>query len=340
MSHSKVIGIDIAKNVFQLYGATLNGKKTLSKRLTREKLSGFIAQLPANALIVMEACSSAHDWARKFIGMGFTVKLISPQFVKPFVKGNKNDKNDATAIVEAALRPDMKFVPIKTLEQQDMQSLHRARQLAVKHRSAYANQMRGLLAEYGIVIAQGISVLRKKLCLILEDAENELTFAVRDLLAEIYQPFKYVDQKISDDDAQIKQLAQSTRRCRQFMRWPGVGPMTATAMVSAVGEGRAFKRGRELSAWMGLTPQHRASGHKQIMQGISKRGNGYLRTLMIQGARSVIRHCKNKTDDRSRWVLDKLARLGSNKTAVALANKTVREIWAVLYKGDQFIHVV
>jgi transposase len=287
----------------------------------------------------MEACSSANYWARKFIGMGFKVKLISPQFVKPFVKGNKNDKNDAKAIVEAALRPDMKFVPIKTLEQQDMQSLHRARQLAVKNRSAYANQIRGLLAEYGIVMVQGISVLRKKLGLILEDAENELTFAIRHLLAEIYQQFKYVDQKISDYDRQIKQLAESIVLCRQLMRLPGVGPLTATAMVSAVGEGREFKRGRELSAWIGLTPRHRASGQKQIIQGISKRGDCYLRTLIIHGARSVIRHCKNKTDNRSRWILDKLARLGSNKTAVALANKTVREIWAMLHKGEQFVHV-
>jgi transposase len=339
MGNIKIVGIDIAKNIFQLYGADCRGKKLLSKRLTRNKLVAFIEQLSRGLLIVMEACSSANYWARKFISMGFHVKLISPQCVKPFVKGNKNDKNDVQAIVEAALRPDMKFVPIKTLEQQAIQSLHRARQLTVKSRTAYVNQIRGLLAEYGVIIAQGVLVIRTKLTLILEDAENELTYSMRVLISDIYEQFKLVDKKVREYDEQLAQIARSKVVCQQLMKLPGIGPMTATAVVSAVGDGKVFKRGREMAAWLGLTPRHRASGQKQIIQGISKRGDAYLRTLIIHGSRSVLRHCKNKTDRRSRWILDKVERLGSNKAAVALANKTVREIWAALHKGEQFVHV-
>ena len=270
--------------------------------------------------------------------MGYQVKLISPQFVKPFVKGNKNDTNDAQAIVEAAMRPTMRFVPLKTVEQQDMQSLHRARSLAIKNRTGYANQIRGLLAEYGVIIPQGIRYVRSHISSILEDEENGLTSQIREIVEGVYEQLKQVDKAINDYDKKISQQAQSNEACRRIMRLAGIGPVVATAMISAIGDGKTFRCGREVSAWLGLTPRHRASGQRTVMQGISKRGDCYLRTLVIHGSRSALRYCQNKQDKKSQWAQDKLERLGSNKAAVALANKTVREIWAVLKKGEQFIY--
>ena len=227
----------------------------------------------------MEACSTSNYWARQLISMGFEVKLISPQFVKPFVKGNKNDSNDAQAIVEAAIRPDMRFVPIKTLAQQDIQSIHRSRDLLIKHRTAYANQIRGLLAEYGIIIPQGIHKVRNRIMEILEDADNELTFPMRELIRSIYEQFQAVDKLIAEQDKKIAQIAESNETCKRLMKLSGIGPLIATALLAAVGNAREFKRGRELSAWLGLTPKHRASGHKMVIQGISKRGDKYLRKI-------------------------------------------------------------
>lgn len=248
MKHIKIIGIDIAKNIFQFYAVTERGKKVFNKRMSRNELSSFVTQQPQDAVIVMEACATSHYWARRFKDLSFEVKLISPQFVKPFIQGNKNDSNDVRAIVAAYLSPEMRFVPPKTLEQQDLQSLHRARSLFMKHRNAYANQIRGLLAEYGVIIPQGIGAIKSHIPKILEDADNELTGLIREIVNDVYEQFKAADEKVELYKDKIGQQAKSYEPCTLLMKLPGVGSMIATAMVSAVGDGREFRRGREMSA--------------------------------------------------------------------------------------------
>ena len=336
MDNIIAIGIDVAKNVFQICAVNKGGKIVKTKRLSRPKLISWVVQLPKECQIFMEACGTAHYWARQFVALGFSVKLIAPQFVKPFVKSNKNDCNDAAAIVEAGLRPTMRFVPMKTVEQQDIQSLHRVRSLAIKQRTMYSNQIRSFLAEYGVVFSAGIHQLRGKLTDFLEDAENALTDTIRGVASDLYRLFREVDTLIKTYDKKIEMEIRSKEVCQRLMKLPGVGPMIASAFVAAVGDGSDFRKGRDVSAWLGLVPRHRASGHKIQMQGISKRGDVYLRTLIIHGARSVLQRCDKKTDRRNIWAKDKKVRLGFNSAVVALANKTAREMWAVLSKGEAF----
>jgi transposase len=231
----------------------------------------------------------------------------------------------------------MRFVPIKNLEQQDLQSIHRARDLAIKTRTAYANQIRGLLSEYGVVLPVGIKNIKAKLSGILEDAENELTFLIRGLINKLCEQFKNIDRIITEYDNQLLQWANSNDNCKRLMRLPGVGPTISTAVVAAVGSAQEFKKGREMAAWMGLTPKHQASGNKKIMLGISKRGNNYLRKLIVHGSRSVAKVCKTKTDKRNQWIMNKIEMRGYNKGTIALANKMVREMWAILHKGNDFV---
>lgn len=336
MNEITTLGIDIAKNVFQLCGVDRKGKVVLSKRVGRKQLTQQIVQLPTDCRLFMEACATSHVWARRFMGLGYQVKLIAPQFVKPYVRGNKNDRNDAAGLVEAGLRPQMRFVPIKTLGQQDMQSLHRARALVVRQRTMLSNQLRGLLAEYGVILSQGIGQVRVRIPSILEEVENGLTDSVREVLADIYELFCTVDKTIKHYTQKIEHQVKQDEVCQRLIRLPGVGPLVASAFVTAVGSGKDFRKGREVSAWLGLTPKHKASGHKLQMQGISKRGDVYVRTLLIHGCRSVLKYVSNKEDKRSRWAASKKAQLGYNKAAVALANKTAREMWAVLAKGEAF----
>lgn len=337
MKDVKSVGIDIAKNVFQLCGANRWGKPILTKRLKRKELVEWLStHLEKNCKIYIESCGSAHYWARRFSLLGYEVKLIAPQLVKPFISGNKNDERDAAGILEAGMRPTMRYVPLKSIEQQDIQCLHRARALAVKQRTMYSNQIRGLLSEYGIIFPQGISQIRTHLVEALEDAKNGLTDFVRTIINDLYELFQTVDQLIKNYDRKVEALVKSQADCQRLMRLPGVGPLIASAFVMAVGNGSEFRRGREVSAWLGLTPKHKASGEKLWMQGMSKRGDVYLRTLIIQGCRAVLRYCTVKEDKRSRWIADKKVRLGYNKAAVALANKTVREMWAIVHKGELF----
>jgi transposase len=332
MGNVTTIGIDLAKNVFQLHGMDKRGKRVFSKRLSREKLVDFLANTPP-CLIGIEACTGAHYWARCFTKMGHTVKMMAPQFVKPYVKSNKNDKNDAAAIAEAVTRPDMKFVPIKSIEQQDIQMLHRARELLVKQRTALANQIRGLLAEYGIVIPQGIRYVRSSMMSILEDAENELTIKGRKIFNDLFEQFKSLDKETDNYTQELEKLARTHEKCQRLMAIEGIGPLIATAMIAAVGDAKVFKKGREFSAWLGLVPKQHSSGNKIRLLGISKRGNCYLRTLLIHGARSVVR-VSNKSDNRSLWIMSKKENIGQNKAAVALANKNARIAWALLAKDD------
>lgn len=328
----KLLGIDLAKNDFQLHGVDERGHAVLKKRLKREKLVSFIAQLPP-CLIVMEACSGANYWGRQFIARGHEVKLISPQYVKPFVKTNKNDYNDVVGITEAASRPSMHFVALKSIEQQDIQALHRIRERFIANRTALANQLRGLLAEYGVIIAKGIGHLRKQLPLILEAAENELTVKGRALFADLYEELCHLDKKINQYDEKLAIIFKNNSVCQRLAEIEGLGVISTTALIAAVGNPDVFKNGRQMSAWLGLVPRQHSSGSKQLMLGISKRGDGYLRKLLVHGARSVVYRAQNKTDKRSVWINQLVQRRGKNKTCVAIANKNVRIIWAMLTKG-------
>jgi transposase len=332
MKHIKVLGIDLAKNVFQLHGTDDKGKCALKKRLSREKLIEFMAQLPP-CLVGVEACGGAHYWARMFIGMGHNVKMMAPQFVKPYVKSNKNDANDAEGINEAVTRPNMKFVPIKKIEQQDVLLSHRARELVIKQRTAQANQIRGLLAEFGIVIALGISHIRE-MTEILENNKLKLTVKSETIFKRLYEQFKVYDEQVKVYDKEIQQQADSDPMCLEIQKIEGVGPLTASAMVASIGDASVFNNGREVSAWLGLVPKQHSSGNKVRLGGISKRGDRYLRTLLIHGARAALNRCEGKTDKKNQWAADKKLRCGFNKAAVALANKNARTIWAIMATGE------
>ena len=332
------IGIDLAKNVFQVHGVDERGKAILKKQLKREQMPAFFANL-APCLIGMEACGSAHFWANKLQAMGHTVKLMAPQFVKPYVKTNKNDAADAEAICEAVSRPNMRFVPIKHAEQQAVLALHRARQGFVKARTAQANQIRGLLAEYGIIIPQGIAHISKRLPEILEDGENGLPGVFRHLIARLGDHLKELDRKAQELELQIQVWHRENAASRKLAQIPGIGPITASALVASIGNARNFENGRQLAAWLGLVPRQNSSGGKQTLLGISKRGDTYLRTLLIHGARAVIRVAERKADHAGSWLAGVMGRRNKNVAAVALANKNARIVWALLaqdrdYKAD------
>jgi transposase len=321
--NSKRIGIDLAKQVFQLHGVDPQEKPVLRKQLRRNQMLSYFAKL-APCLIGIEACGSAHYWARELQKLGHTVKLMAPQFVKPYVKGNKNDANDAEAICEAVARPNMRFVAIKTIEQQDIQAVHRIRSGLVQQRSAKVNQIRGLLAEYGLVVERRVEKLRKALPLLLEDAENGLSFDFRALLQSLQQDLIALDDRASEMDKKIQPLASSNSPAKRLQQIPGIGPITATALVCAIGDAKQFKRGRDLSTWLGLTPRQHSSGGKDCLLSISKRGDTYLRTLLIHGARAVLKVADRKDDPRSRWLQNLCSRRTKNIAAVALANKNAR----------------
>ncbi len=329
------LGIDIAKSVFQLHGTNEQGKVELKKRLRRNQLLAYMAKLPP-CLVGMEACGGAHYWGRKFQEYGHRVKLIAPQYVKPYVKTNKNDYNDAEAINEAVGRPTMRFVGIKALWQQDIQTLHRARSRLMQIRSSLSSHTRGLLMEYGIVIPKQIGQLRQGLPAILEDAENDLSPDIRALFAGLYEELQSLDKLINEKDKQVSAIHRESELSQRLGEVEGIGPLTATAFVAAVGDAKMFKRGRDCSAWLGLVPRQFSSGGKTILGGISKRGDRYLRTNLIHGARSVISRADNKTDARSRWIQQLKARVGMNKACVALANKNARILWAIMASGERY----
>jgi transposase len=329
------VGLDIAKQVFQAHGADRGGKAVLRRKLRRSEVGKFFASLEP-CLVGIEASGSAHYWARILSGAGHTVKLMAPQFVKPYVKSNKNDANDAEAICEAVTRPNMRFVPQKSVEQQDLQCLHRVRSRLVACRTQLANQIRGLLAEYGIVLPQHIGQLRTGLPLVLEDAENGLTGFGRRLFSSLYEELIEMEEKIEAADRQIQFAFQSNEDCRRIAAVEGIGPVTATAIVAAISNGHAFENGRQFAAWLGLVPRQNSSGGKARLLGISKRGDPYLRTLLIHGARSVVYRAKSKIDKRSLWIVDKQQRLGTTKACVALANKNARIVWSLIAREQAY----
>lgn len=324
-----VLGIDLAKQSFQLHGVDSRGITVLKKKLARKDLCNFIARLPV-CIIGIEACGGANHWVRVLEKFGHTVHMIAPQFVKPFVKSNKNDAADAEAICEAVQRPSMRFVPAKSIEQQDIQSLHRIRSQAVARRTAQANQIRGLLLEYGLIIPQGISYVRKSIPLMLEDADNGLTVMFRELLSTLYDEMVHLDERIKVLETKLESLCAQNEDCQRLLSIPGVGLLSATAMVASIGNINAFKNGRELAAWLGLVPRQHSTGGKPTLLGISKRGDTYLRTLLIHGGRTVVRVANKHQDKRSAWVTQLEERRGKNISAVAVANKNARVAWALL----------
>ena len=329
------IGIDLAKNVFQVHGVNSDGQTVLQKQLSRAKVLEFFAHLEP-ALIGMEACAGAHYWARELAKHGHKARLIAAQFVRPYRKNEKNDKNDAEAICEAAGRPNMRFVPIKSLEQQAVLTVHRVRQLRVAERTALANQIRGLLAEYGIVIAQGIARLRRELPRILGDAENQLPDLAREMFAELRSRLTELDRQIANYDRHIDRLAAQSEPAQRLMKLEGVGPLTATAIVASIDDGKCFRNGRQFAAWLGLTPRQHSTGGKTRLGSMSKRGDVYLRTLLIHGSRSALLRTAYRTDIKSRWVEALKRRSCNNVAAVALAAKHARIIWAMLARNQKY----
>ncbi len=331
----KLLGIDLAKNVFQLCALNQANKVLYNKTVGRAQFRGTIARLQATT-IAMESCASAHYWGRTFEDMDHRVLLVPAQHVTPFVRGGKSDSRDALAICEAALRPGLHLVPIKSIEQQDLQLLHRLRQRQVQHSTALVNQIRGLGREYGVIFAAGIRALISQLPDVLEDASNELSPVARAALAEQLCCLRDAREAIKTFQGQIQQLAALNPAYTQLLEIPGIGPLSASAYIAAIGNGHRFQCGRQVSAWRGLVPRQYGTGGKIQLRGITKNGDRYLRTLLVHGARAVIARGVKNNAPLAHWVQPIIARQGFNKAVVALANKLARISWVVLTSGEPF----
>jgi transposase len=329
------VGLDLAKNLFTVHGVDERGNTVLRKTIRRSKLLELFAQLPA-CVVGMEACSGAQHWARELRKLGHDPRIMAAEFVEPYRQGGKNDNNDAAAICEAVGRPKMRFVPIKSTEQQAVLAVHRLRQGLVEERTALINRLRGLLAEYGLIIGVGTARLRNALPLILEDAENGIPAIARQAFADAAQQLTELDERIAAYDRHIAALARASEPAQRLMKIEGVGPITATAMVASIGNATLFKNGRQLAAWLGLTPRQHSTGGKQRLGAMTKHGDVYLRTLLIHGARAVLRTSAARKDGKSRWVEKLRQRRPENVAAVALAAKHARIIWALLAHNQEY----
>ncbi len=331
------VGVDLAKNVFQVHGVDRFEKVVWRKKLGRaEWVKVLLEKVEPGCEIGMEACGSAHHWARLLQQHGFTVKLIAPQFVKPYVKSNKNDANDAEAICEAMSRPSMRFVTVKSVKQQDLQAVHRIRAELCSQRTAKANQIRGLCAEYGLTAARELLQLRAAIPRWLDDMENGLTRHFRRLLDGLWQDLTALDARVKDLDREIELVAALDPVALRLQQLRGVGPVIATAIVANVGDAKQFSNGRQMAASLGLTPRQNSSGGRERLLGITKRGDAYLRTLLIHGARAMLRTAGSKGDRLSRWVTRIAETRHHNIAAVALANKTARIAWAMITRGTDY----
>ncbi|SOC37394.1 transposase [Rhizobium subbaraonis] len=335
MSELATVGIDLAKSVFQIHGVDESGQVLVRRQLRRGQLLAFFQKRP-RCLIGMEACAGSHDWGRRLQEMGHDVRLMPPSYVKPYVKRQKNDGNDAEAICTAVRQPHIPLVPKKSVEQQDIQALHRARQRLVNHRTALVSQMRGLLLDRGIAFAKSITRVRRMIPEILARADSGLSTMARETIAELWDFFCDLERRIEHFDKKIEAVFKSSEPCQRVARIKGVGPKTATAIVAAVGDGSDFRNGRHMAAWLGLVPRQFSSGDKAVLMGISKRGSQHLRSLLVHGARAVVRTAPNKNDPISQWANQLRERRGFNRATVAIANKNARIIWAVLRTGDQY----
>jgi len=328
----KAIGFDLAKNVFQAHGVDESGRAALRRRLRRAQVLEFFAQLEP-CLVGMEACAAAHYWARKLAELGHTVRLMATQFVKPYVKANKNDARDAEAICEALLRPSMRFVPVKNVEQQAVLSLHRLREGLVENRTALVNRLRGLLAEFGVVVPVGRKRFEQALPGLIQEA-TEVPELLRGALVVMQDELRACNQQIAAMEARLRAWHRSNEASRRLEELPGVGMLTATAAVATVGgNAKLFDRGRQFAAWVGLTPRQHSSGEKTRLFGISKRGDNYLRKLLVHGARSVVNAHR---PERNPWLTAILARRPKNVAVVALAQRNARILWAMLANGTTY----
>lgn len=324
------IGIDTAKDVFHLVVADPRGRPVKRIKLRRNKLAAFMGNQPVSR-VFLESCAGAHHWARKFAGQGHSVEQIAPQFVKRYRDGDKNDHNDAQACIEAGLRPTVRSVGTKSLEQQELQALQRARSLALRQRNALGNQLRAMLMEFGIVIARSIGALRRRIPEVLEDGENELTEGMRQLVAEEFERWKVLAERVETLKARIGRASRTDAMMRRLQdELVGVGPLSAAGLWTAVADPGAFVRGRQFAAYLGLVPRQHTTGDRPRLLGIRKGGQNELRALLIHGARSAIRHLGDKDDVQSRWLRALIERRGKNRAAIALANKNARQAWAIL----------
>lgn len=334
-----VIGLDLAKNIFQIHGINESGEVVIRKQLKRHQVLSYFARLKP-CLIGIEACSGTHYWSRVLSESGHCVRMMAPSFVKPYLKSNKNDRNDAEAICEAVQRPNMRFVTAKSLDQQAILHLHHGRQLLVRQRVGLSNHIRSVLLEYGLSLPVGIKVLSQRLPDILEDAENDLPWMTRVLLAELKAAHDDLNRRIETLQAQIKSWHQSNEVSQRLASIPGIGLLTATALAATIGDVENFRNGRQLSAYLGLVPKQHSSGGKDRLLGISKRGDGYVRCLLVHGARAVIRHINRRLKagqpSGNAWVERCLQRMHVNEVAVALANKMARTAWALLAHNENW----
>jgi transposase len=331
----KTIGLDIAKTIFHLIGLDQYGNQLFKKKLRRGQLLSYFANLEP-CIIAIEGCASSYYWQRELTKLGHTVKLLPAQHVKAHLRGNKNDYNDALAIAEASRVPTMREVTPKTIDQQSMQALHRLRDKAIGERTALSNQLRGLLAEFGIIFPQGLSKIREGLYSVLEDAENDLTHTLRAALALKHSQFKQQDDLVVELRGLIKEAGDEQSQVDLLQSIPGYGEILSTAYYSVIGDGKAFAKGRDASASLGVVPKQHSSGDKTNLLGISKRGDKYLRKMLINGARSVVNHAHKKDDALSVWITQLIERRGKNKATVALANKLARIGWAVTVSGKPY----
>jgi transposase len=330
-----ILGIDLGKNWFHVVGIDQGGTPLLRRKLNRAHLAELGAQLP-HCIVAMESCPGSQYWGRRFAQLGHEVRIIPAQFVKPYVKSNKNDFNDAAAIAEAASRATMRYVPLKSDEQLELQAMHRIRQRLIVERTALVNQMRGLLLERGITVPVGRIVFGKRIGEILEDAENGVSVRLRELLHRCRERWLRLDQDIDEMTLIVTQIADRSELCRRVSTVPGVGPIVSTAMVAAVGNARMFRRGRDMAAWLGLVPRQYSTGGKATLGPISKRGNTYLRQICIQGAHALYSHMKRDRSALGEWLRGIERRAHRNVAVVALANKIVRICWKVLSGGEDY----
>jgi transposase len=329
------LGLDLGKNWIHMVGFDGDGHIVLRRRLKRDRLLAQSANMPA-CVIGMEACSGAHHLARSLQAQRHTPRLMPPQYVKPFVKANKNDYRDAEANAEAVGRPTMRFVPVKTEAQLDLQTIHRVRQRLVGRRTALINQLRAILLERGITVPQRRRVLERELPGILADERNGLSPRIRLLIENMRAEWHELDRGIEAFDAELVAMAKTNDACRRLCEIPGIGALNATALVAAVSNGAAFAKGRDMAAWLGLTPREYSTGGKQRLLGISKRGNKYLRTLLIHGARAALPYLAMRQDGLGCWLRKLLERVHRNVAVVALANKLARIAWAVLNRSQPY----
>lgn len=335
MKQDRLIAIDLAKNVFQLCVIDGNNKVLENKSVRRSQLTSTMARRKPSR-VVMESCYSSHYWGRVFQSMGHQVQLIPAQHVKPFVRGNKNDTNDALAIAEAAGRPNIRYVPVKTLEQQDVQALHRIRQRIVSQRTALINQTRGILSEFGVVSATGPKAFKSLIAEIIDPEDTRLTPLIKEQVNLVQEDFDRLTERLNRLNAQLQKVALNSPLCRLLLTIPGIGPLTATATISAIGRGEQFTHARDVAVWLGVTPRQYASGERGHMSGITKRGDRYLRALYVHGARAALSRCKRPGDPVLTWARRIEARRGKHKAVVALASRMARLAWTLIKKQEVY----